>query len=584
MKEKEREWQKKMEQHDEKEVNPSYNDLHELPEDAPVYDVTEEETINVVDDDAENPQMAEEESEPASPPKPWWKQLSITAIIVFVLGLTLTLVLCFGGIVWKILLLIEVILIGLFYVLYASFVIPNKEGNPKQAEESNENNIDMLSALSEGYEYFPPDEEGFTLDDIIVQANAEPLRDLAEFIKHPEEFENYDFYPEQNVLLVGEAGSGKSELIQAFANETNLPVLRIHASRFFNVEKLIEKLFIAAQQGTDYIIQLDAFEALLDLNTMTVSYQETILDRLKAFLNYFDNVYLFATCENTSALTLNAGYKQLFKNVVQMDAPDKEERIQLIKEFCVDVRLAENIDFESISQSCLGFSVGEINQLVNEVKGIARKKKHNPIVQSDFFDAFDTMQFGTFSEKKHSEKNLKIASYHEAGHALVCYLLCGKESIIRVISATRADAGGITFLNNEVDNMVYTKEELLSKVCVLYAGRCAEKLTFGHYSTGAVSDILQATSIITNMVQNYGMSDEIGPLNVSPKIAINTVVYESSDMQNLVSQECIKIGKECEQKTMQLLQNNCEKLEKLAQHLIEHEAITRDEMDDLLKE
>ena len=163
------------------------------------------------------------------------------------------------------------------------------------------------------------------------------------------------------------------------------------------------------------------------------------------------------------------------------------------------------------------------------------------------------------------------------------YILSGKKSIIRVLSTSRGTAGGYTLSSLDEEKVIVSKQKLLDRICIMYGGRCAERIVFDALSTGASSDIQAATSVISSMVQKYGMSDEIGPLNVSPKIALMAVLNESNEMRNLISHECIKIAKECEVRTMQILTDNRLMLDALANYLIENESISGEELDELLK-
>lgn len=505
----------------------------------------------------------------------WFQRIDKRMLFIVITVLTLAWCFCFPSHFMNVLFLIEVLCIGVYFIFITT--------QPKEISDNDGSTPTFTyNRLTDGFEVITPDENGKTLAELVIQSPTKEFQDLVDYLKNPEEFEEMDYKPETNLLLIGKNGYGKSALIKAFANDTQLMIIKINASRFFDISNIIETLFQFANVLDHYIIEIECFEKFFSNSSATTETPEAILDKLKTYLNFFDNVILVATCEDPTPLITDESYSGLFKKVIILDTPNQKERVKLLKEFSSHLNLNHDIDFEYIAKSCIGTSIGGLKYLVATAISVARKNKHETILQSDFFEAFDAIEFGN-SDKKHSEDSRKIVAYHESGHALVRYLLLGKKSILRVISTSRGDTGGITFFSPDDDKVVYTKQDLINEICAIYGGRCAEKLVFHHVSTGASADIQRASSIISSMVQRYGMSDKIGPLDVSPKIALMAVLNESSDMRNLISQECLKLSQECEQKTLKLLESNRNKLDILASYLIEHESITGDEIEEILK-
>jgi len=495
-------------------------------------------------------------------------KINKTVLFICILILTIACWVCFRHIAFGIAFVLEV-LVGCIFAIYYTM---------------QEDDVIHLDTLSDGFKLIRPDGEDKKLADLVMQEPVEELKDLVDYVKEPHEFEKMGYIPETKILIIGESGFGKGTLIKALANEMNLNIIQIHASRFFDTENVIEKLFELVQKASiPYIVHIDAFEKLTEHTDSEMETPDAILDKLQTYLDIYPQVILIATCEDSSALISNEDtYSRFFKKAISLEVPNQEERCKLLKEFTANNSLAEDVDLEQIAKNCYGSSIGELKFLVSTSISVARKNNHSKIEMDDFFQAFDSLEFGK-AGKKHSEESQKIAAYHEAGHALVHYLKNGRKNLLRVISIGRGNAGGLTYFSIDDDKLVLTKEDLLNKVCVSYGGRCAEKLIFNHYSTGASVDISQATSIIGSMIREYGMSDEIGPINVSPKIAVVSVLNESPYMLNLISSELVKIGKQCEEETFELLKANREKLDCLANYLIEHESITGEEMDALLK-
>lgn len=503
-----------------------------------------------------------------------WKSLNKLVLAGILLMLTLVCTLCFPVAFFKILFILEVIGISIALLVTTS-------------ADTSEDEKDCIEfdTLKDGYEFIQPNPNGIKFNDLFVKEPTRELTPLLNFVKDIDRHSPTDIYfPETHILLVGESGSGKNALIRAFANEADLHIIKVHASRFFENEDLLESLFEIAPHIERYIIVLESFETLYTAaaSTGNAVFSDIIVDKLQKYLEVYPNVILFATCDDPSSLISDSSYQRCFKKIIVMESPDFKERRALLEEFTNHVELSNDVNFDALTKLCVGFSIGEIKELVKTAVEIADKNDHVEVTQNDFFDAYDSFSCGSVHDKKHTTENQKLVAYHEAGHAIMEYILAGRKSVIRVLSTSRGTAGGYTLMTTDEEKIIISRQELLDRICTLYGGRCAERIVFGALSTGASADIQAATSIISSMVQNYGMSEEIGPLNVSPKIALMAVLNESNDMRNLISRECIKIAKECDERTMKILTENLPMLDALANYLIENESISGKEMNELL--
>lgn len=445
-------------------------------------------------------------------------------------------------------------------------------------DEDEEREAISFNPFKDGCEIIFPQNVTYSLDDLIVKGPVEELDSLVDYCLNPDHYEPSLYTPDTRVLLSGPAGFGKTSLVKAFAKTVDLPILRVHASRFYTNDNLFAKLFELAEHDVAYILEIDAFDLLSGENAVNMA-PGSFIETLKTYLEIFDNVIFFAVTDDGGSLDEQTLH--FFKKSIELDLPNLEERRALLREFANIVGYDFEVNFDPIAKNCIGFSIGEIKTLIGNSINIARKNKRKTISQADLLSAWDTMLLGSSNSGHSTEKARKLVAYHEAGHAVISYVLSGKESVFRVISIGHGNAGGVTIPTSDENVLIQTEEDLKNEICMTYGGRAAEKLVFGHVSTGASSDIKQATSLIMSMVRTYGMSDEIGPLNVCPKIAMVSVINESNDMQNLITRECIRISKECDQRALDILTTNRDKLEALAEYLISHESITGDEMVEL---
>lgn len=499
---------------------------------------------------------------------PTWEGICKTILVCGVVIITAVVALCFNNLVFKLLLIAE--LVG--YLVYLLF------------ETYEDKNCISFNKLGNGLEFIRADPDGIMPEDLIVKAPVKELQDIMRYVKDPEAFKGQDYIPDGNILFIGDIGSGKSSVIKAFSNATLLPIIQVNAIRFLSSENLVDSLFEMAQHIPAYIIKIDSIESFNTTisNGSEILNPQILFDKLLKYHECYPNVLIFATCEEPEKLEDDNMIAKFFRKEIIMEAPNFDERLALIKEFTKNLSLDKNVNFESIAKRYIGCSIGELKQFVKVAIEVAHKDNRNTLNYDDFFDALDFYE-GETGGKKHSLESQKLVAYHEAGHAIVSYFLNGKDSVIRVISTSRGNSGGYTAMSLDEENVIMTEQELLNNICVSYGGRCAEKIIFNHLSTGASADIQSATSTILQMVQSFGMSEKIGPLNVSPKIAMLSVINEGSDMQNLISDECVRIAKECEKRTMELLLVHRTELDILANYLIQYETITSDEMIKLLE-
>jgi cell division protease FtsH len=249
------------------------------------------------------------------------------------------------------------------------------------------------------------------------------------------------------------------------------------------------------------------------------------------------------------------------------------------------------VDLKSIARSTPGMSGAELANIANEAALLAARRNHKKVSDRDFEDAKDKVMMG--AERRSlvmTEEERKTTAFHEAGHALVAWLLPGSDPVTKVTIIPRGRALGVTFYTPQEERHNHSKKQLEDRLCHAMGGRAAEKLTFDHYTTGAANDLEQATNLARNMVTRFGMSDKLGPLTFGKKEEMVFLGRELSSHKDyseqtavLIDQEVRAIVERAHEKALSLLKVNPDKLALLANTLLERETLDGDEMDRVLR-
>jgi cell division protease FtsH len=245
------------------------------------------------------------------------------------------------------------------------------------------------------------------------------------------------------------------------------------------------------------------------------------------------------------------------------------------------VPLASNVDLGRIAASTPGMVGADLANLVNEAALLAARRNHEAVQESDFADALERIVLGAERQIMIGPEDRRRTAYHEAGHAIVGMLTDGADPVRKISIIPRAASLGVTFSAPEADRYNYQLRELQARIKVALGGRGAEEIVFAQPTTGAESDIQQLTEIARHMVGRWGMSDKVGPLAVIPVDGRGAVFPGTSEVsehtQQLVDEEVRRIVDEAHQEVVALLQENRDKLDSLADALLEHETLDEDE-------
>jgi cell division protease FtsH len=369
-------------------------------------------------------------------------------------------------------------------------------------------------------------ETGVTFDDVagVDEAKAE-LEEIVEFLRNPEDYGKLGARVPKGVLLVGPPGTGKTLLARAVAGQAGVTFLSISGAEFVEMfvgvgAARVRDLFEQARKSAPAIIFLDELDALgrarnAGQYTGGNDEREQTLNQLLTELDGFDpssGIVLLAATNRPEILDpalLRAGR---FDRQVLVDKPDKKGRIAILNVHMKKVTLGADVDAEKVAALTPGFSGADLANLVNEAALLATRRKANAVTMEDFNNAVERIIAGL--EKKNrvlNPREREIVAHHEMGHALVAMALPGVDPVHKVSIIPRGiGALGYTIQRPTEDRFLMTREELENKIAVLLGGRAAEKIVFGHLSTGAADDLVKATDIARAMVARYGMDPELG--------------------------------------------------------------------------
>lgn len=417
----------------------------------------------------------------------------------------------------------------------------------------------------------------------------EELMEVVDFLKTPERFLQTGARAPKGVLLLGNPGTGKTLLAKAVAGESNANFFTMSGSEFVEMyvgvgAARVRDLFKKAKADSPSIIFIDEIDAVGGKRSSgpnrSDSEREQTLNQLLVEMDGFDTdskVIVMAATNREDMLDsalLRAGR---FDRKINVTPPDLKGRTEILAIHSKNKKLSSDVSLEAIAKITAGFVGADLANLVNEAAILASRKNATEITMKDFDDAIDKIGLGLGKKGriiKPQEK--KLLAYHEAGHALMAELLEDADPVHKVTIISRGSAGGFMMPLPE-EKLVTASRELIAQIKVLFGGRAAEEIVFNDISTGAYSDIKKATEIARTYIEKVGMNNNIGPVNIE-----NENYYSSDITMREVDLEIRKmLGNEYKQ-TMEILKENRDKLDKIAELLMEKETITGKEVREIV--
>lgn len=435
---------------------------------------------------------------------------------------------------------------------------------------------------------------GVTFKDVAGQDEAkESLQEVVDFLHNPQKYTAIGAKLPKGALLVGPPGTGKTLLAKAVAGEAGVPFFSLAGSDFVEMfvgvgASRVRDLFKEAQKAAPCIIFIDEIDAIGKSRDSRYGggndEREQTLNQLLAEMDGFDTskgLLILAATNRPEVLDKALLRPGRFDRRIIVDRPDQKGRLETLKVHAKDVSMDETVDLDALALASAGLVGSDLANIINEAAIIAVKHDRKFVNQKDLFEAFELVAVGGKEKKDRvmSDKERKIVSYHEVGHALVSALQKNTEPVQKITIVPRTmGALGYTLQTPEEEKFLETKDELLAKITTFMGGRAAEQLVFESPTSGASNDIENATSIARNMVTRFGMSDKFGMMGLAT--VENQYLEGRASMTcgeqtaALVDQEILRIVTECYDKATALLKENREVLDHISDYLYEHETIT----------
>jgi cell division protease FtsH len=445
---------------------------------------------------------------------------------------------------------------------------------------------------------------GVTFKDVAGQDEAkESLQEVVDFLHNPKKYTAIGAKLPKGALLVGPPGTGKTLLAKAVAGEAGVPFFSLAGSDFVEMfvgvgASRVRDLFKEAQKAAPCIIFIDEIDAIGKSRDSRYGggndEREQTLNQLLAEMDGFDTskgLLILAATNRPEVLDKALLRPGRFDRRIIVDRPDLKGRLETLKVHSKDVAMDDTVDLDALALASAGLVGSDLANIINEAAINAVKHNRQSVNQDDLFEAFELVAVGGKEKKDRvmSDRERKIVSYHEVGHALVSALQKNTEPVQKITIVPRTmGALGYTLQTPEEEKYLETRDELVAKITTFMGGRAAEEIVFESPTSGASNDIEQATNIARNMVTRFGMSQRFGMMGLA--------TVESQYLEGRASMTCgektaaqvdrevLRIVTDCYNEALRLLRDNRDALDQISDYLYEHETITGKEFMRIFRE
>ena len=442
--------------------------------------------------------------------------------------------------------------------------------------------------------------EGIKFDDVAGEDEAkENLTEIVNYLHDPGKYQEIGASMPKGILLVGPPGTGKTMLAKAVAGEANVPFFSMSGSEFVEMfvgmgASKVRDLFRQAKEKAPCIVFIDEIDAIgkkRDGQMGGNDEREQTLNQLLTEMDGFEGntgVIILAATNRPESLDPALTRPGRFDRRVPVELPDLKGREEILKVHAKKIKVAEDVDFNKVARMASGASGAELANIVNEAALRAVRDGRRFATQADLEESIEVVIAGY--QKKNAimtDQEKRIVSYHEIGHALVAAKQTNSAPVQKITIVPRTSGAlGYTMQVEEGNHYLMNKEELENKIATFAGGRAAEEVVFGSVTTGASNDIEQATKLARAMITRYGMSDDFD------MVALETVTNQylggdaslacSAETQTQIDRQVVALVKRQHEKALQILHDNREKLDELANFLYEKETITGEQFMQIL--
>ena len=447
-----------------------------------------------------------------------------------------------------------------------------------------------------------PERPQVTFADVAGEEEAKKeLTEVVDFLRNPSKYHQLGARLPRGVLLVGPPGTGKTLTARAVAGEAGVPFFSISASEFVEMfvgvgASRVRDLFERAKAASPAIIFIDEMDAVgrqrfAGLGGSNDEREQT-LNQLLVEMDGFDTnqeVIVMAATNRPDVLDPALLRPGRFDRQVVVGLPDRKGREAILQIHTRGIPIAREVDIPGIARATTGFSGADLSNLVNEAALMAARKNRKEITNADFDEALDKILLGTTRTGLTNPREREIVAYHEGGHAIVAHLTPGADPLRKVTIVPRGRALGVAIQTPEEDRYNVSRGYLLGRLAVALGGRAAEILKFEEVTTGAESDLKQATTLARRMVGLWGMSDEVGPVYLGTgeehvflgREIVQDKAYSDATAQR-VDGAVRKIVEDALEDAIHVVRGNMPKLEKLVAVLLEKETLDATEVTEIL--
>ena len=480
-----------------------------------------------------------------------------------------------------------VLLIGFFYFFFARNLRSGAGGM-------------LMSFGRSRHRLHGKDKANVTFADVAgVDEAKEEVAEIIEFLKNPRRFQRLGGRIPRGVLLMGPPGCGKTLLAKAIAGQADVPFFSISGSDFVEMfvgvgASRVRDLFKQAKDNSPCIIFLDEVDAIgrkrgpgfvgggHDEREQTLN---AILVEMDGF-DTNDQVIVIAATNRADILDHALTRPGRFDRQIFIPLPDLKGRVEILRVHAKKVKLGPNANLERLARGTPMFSGADLAAIINEAALAATMANKDSIETADLEEARDKVRWGRAKKSRViDQKEKEITAYHEAGHTLVQSLLKDADPLHKVSIIPRGPMGGATFALPEKDRTIFTKRYCMALLQVCYGGRVAEEMFCDDISSGAQSDIMQATNIAKQMILTWGMSELLGPISYGPDLGVKEIVYAlpaereySEKTAEAIDAEVKRLTDEAHAKAKELIEANRERLQNIAKALLKYETLDADEV------